>query len=66
MDARLVFDLVGVVSQPITNESLNEHFYQNQAAVNGIRASGATTQLILVEGTAWSGAWSKFEFLRPH
>ncbi|CAE6384056.1 hypothetical protein RSOLAG1IB_11652 [Rhizoctonia solani AG-1 IB] len=30
----------------------------NQAAINGIRASGATSQLILVEGTAWSGAWS--------
>ncbi|KAG8982962.1 hypothetical protein FRB90_006437, partial [Tulasnella sp. 427] len=28
-----------------------------QAAVNGIRAIGATN-LILVEGTAWSGAWS--------
>ncbi|KAG8982989.1 hypothetical protein FRB90_006377, partial [Tulasnella sp. 427] len=28
-----------------------------QAAVNGIRATGATN-LILVEGTAWSGAWS--------
>ncbi|KAG6847477.1 hypothetical protein H0H93_007872, partial [Arthromyces matolae] len=29
-----------------------------QAAVNAIRASGATSQLILVEGTAWTGAWS--------
>lgn len=29
-----------------------------QAAVNGIRASGATTQLILVEGTSWTGAWT--------
>lgn len=34
-------------------------FYQNQAAVNGIRASGATTQLILVEGTSYTGAWSE-------
>ncbi|KAF9532515.1 glycoside hydrolase [Crepidotus variabilis] len=33
-------------------------FDLNQAAVNGIRASGATSQLILVEGTAWTGAWS--------
>ncbi|KAF9048640.1 glycoside hydrolase superfamily [Panaeolus papilionaceus] len=32
-------------------------FELNQAAVDGIRASGAT-QLIFVEGTAWSGAWS--------
>jgi len=30
----------------------------NQAAVNGIRASGATTQLILAEGTSWTGAWT--------
>lgn len=30
----------------------------NQAGIDGIRASGAT-QLIFVEGTAWSGAWCK-------
>jgi len=30
----------------------------NQAAINGIRASGATTQLILAEGTSWTGAWT--------
>jgi endoglucanase len=35
-------------------------FNFNQAAVNGIRASGATTQLILVEGTSWTGAWSTY------
>jgi len=29
-----------------------------QAAVTGIRSSGATTQLILVEGTSWTGAWT--------
>ncbi|KAJ8694700.1 hypothetical protein PTI98_007352 [Pleurotus ostreatus] len=29
----------------------------NQAAINGIRSTGAT-QLILVEGTAWTGAWT--------
>jgi endoglucanase len=33
-------------------------FELNQAAVNGIRASGATTQLILAEGTSWTGAWT--------
>ncbi|KAI0259894.1 glycoside hydrolase superfamily [Gloeopeniophorella convolvens] len=33
-------------------------FALNQAAVNGIRASGATEQLILVEGTSWTGAWT--------
>ncbi|KAF8896326.1 endoglucanase [Infundibulicybe gibba] len=30
----------------------------NQAAVNGIRSSGATSQLILVEGTSYTGAWT--------
>ncbi|KAL8378017.1 hypothetical protein RB595_008622 [Gaeumannomyces hyphopodioides] len=30
----------------------------NQAAINGIRASGATSQYIFVEGNQWSGAWS--------
>lgn len=30
----------------------------NQAAINGIRAAGAKTQYIFVEGNAYSGAWS--------
>ncbi|KAJ5747665.1 uncharacterized protein N7511_009361 [Penicillium nucicola] len=30
----------------------------NQAAINGIRAAGATSQYIFVEGNAWTGAWS--------
>ena len=29
----------------------------NQAAINGIRAAGATSQYIFVEGNSWSGAW---------
>jgi len=29
-----------------------------QAGVNGIRAAGATSQLILVSGTSWTGAWT--------
>ncbi|KAG8991286.1 hypothetical protein FRB93_002862 [Tulasnella sp. JGI-2019a] len=29
-----------------------------QAAVNAIRATGATSQLIVVEGTSWTGAWT--------
>ncbi|KAK0204881.1 glycoside hydrolase superfamily [Desarmillaria ectypa] len=32
-------------------------FNMNQAAINGIRSTGAT-QLILVEGTSWTGAWT--------
>lgn len=30
----------------------------NQAAINGIRAAGATTQYIAVEGNSYSGAWT--------
>jgi endoglucanase len=30
----------------------------NQAAIDGIRAAGAKSQHIFVEGNAWSGAWS--------
>ncbi|KAF4240098.1 hypothetical protein CNMCM8980_006834 [Aspergillus fumigatiaffinis] len=30
----------------------------NQAAINGIRAAGATTQYIFVEGNHYSGAWT--------
>ncbi|EAW06475.1 glycoside hydrolase family 5 protein [Aspergillus clavatus NRRL 1] len=30
----------------------------NQAAINGIRAAGATEQYIFVEGNSWSGAWT--------
>ncbi|PAV16406.1 endoglucanase [Pyrrhoderma noxium] len=33
-------------------------FDLNQAAINAIRESGATSQLILVEGTSWTGAWT--------
>ena len=29
----------------------------NQAAVNGIRDSGATSQFIFLEANSWSGAW---------
>lgn len=30
----------------------------NQAAINGIRAAGATSQYITVEGNAYTGAWT--------
>ncbi|RHZ70880.1 hypothetical protein CDV55_102795 [Aspergillus turcosus] len=30
----------------------------NQAAINGIRAAGATSQYIFVEGNSYSGAWT--------
>lgn len=31
-----------------------------QSCINGVRASGATTQMIMVEGTSWTGAWSTY------
>ncbi|KAH6909107.1 endoglucanase [Coprinopsis sp. MPI-PUGE-AT-0042] len=46
MAAKVVFVLVNT-----------KHACASQASVNAIRATGAT-QLILVEGTAWTGAWS--------
>ena len=30
----------------------------NQACINGIRAAGATSQYIFVEGTSYTGAWT--------
>ncbi len=29
-----------------------------QACIDGVRAAGATSQYIFVEGTSWSGAWT--------
>ena len=29
-----------------------------QAGINGVRSSGATSQMILVEGTSYTGAWT--------
>ncbi|KAJ6110614.1 hypothetical protein N7486_002849 [Penicillium sp. IBT 16267x] len=34
----------------------------NQAAINGIRAAGATSQYIFVEGNSWTGAWTWTEY----
>ena len=33
-------------------------FNLNQAAINGIRSAGATSQYIFVEGNSWTGAWT--------
>ncbi|KAK4120672.1 glycoside hydrolase family 5 protein [Parathielavia appendiculata] len=33
-------------------------FRLNQAAIDGIRAAGATSQLIFIEGNSWTGAWT--------
>ncbi|KAJ8503035.1 hypothetical protein ONZ45_g11223 [Pleurotus djamor] len=53
-DPLVIFD---IMNEPHTMPA-SQAFDLNQAAVNAIRAAGATTQLILVEGTFWSGAWS--------
>ncbi|KAF5382103.1 hypothetical protein D9615_004377 [Tricholomella constricta] len=53
-NSRVIFDIMnepyGIDAQTVFN--------LNQAAVNGIRSSGATSQLITVEGTSWTGAWT--------
>ncbi|KAJ3555099.1 hypothetical protein NM688_g2764 [Phlebia brevispora] len=53
-DSHVIFD---VMNEPhdIPAQTV---FNLMQAAVNGIRASGATSQLILVEGTSYTGAWT--------
>ena len=53
--AQTVFQLVGLSPPfPVPNLTLS----QMQAGINGVRASGATKQMILVEGTSWTGAWT--------
>ncbi|KAH6909105.1 endoglucanase [Coprinopsis sp. MPI-PUGE-AT-0042] len=52
-NSRVIFD---IVNEP-NGMDAKVVFDLNQAALNAIRATGAT-QLILVEGTAWTGAWS--------
>ncbi|KAJ7066705.1 endoglucanase [Mycena amicta] len=53
-NSRVIFD---VMNEP-NGIAATTVFALNQAAVNGIRASGATSQLILVEGASWTGAWT--------
>ncbi|KAJ6531864.1 glycoside hydrolase superfamily [Mycena capillaripes] len=53
-NTKVIFD---VMNEP-NGIAASTAFALNQAAVNGIRASGATSQLILVEGTSWTGAWT--------
>lgn len=49
----VIFD---IMNEPYTvNASVV--FNMNQAAIDGIRSTGAT-QLILAEGTSWTGAWT--------
>ncbi|KAI1784896.1 endoglucanase [Ganoderma leucocontextum] len=53
-DSHVVFDLQ---NEPYDIPAATV-FDLMQAGVNGVRAAGATSQLILVEGTSWTGAWT--------
>ncbi|KAG9076597.1 hypothetical protein FS749_011588 [Ceratobasidium sp. UAMH 11750] len=53
-DSKVIFD---IMNEP-HDIPASTAFQLNQAAVNAIRAAGATSQLILVEGTSWTGAWT--------
>ncbi|QRV93546.1 Cellulase (glycosyl hydrolase family 5 protein) [Ceratobasidium sp. AG-Ba] len=53
-NSKVVFD---IMNEP-HDISASTAFALNQAAVNAIRSAGATSQLILVEGTSWTGAWT--------
>ncbi|KAG8724647.1 hypothetical protein FRC09_016192 [Ceratobasidium sp. 395] len=51
---KVIFD---IINEP-NGIAASDVFNLNQAAVNAIRAAGSTSQLILVEGTSWTGAWT--------
>jgi len=52
-NSRVIFD---INNEPYGVTATQAHDF-NQAGLDGIRAAGAT-QLVLVSGTAWTGAWS--------
>ncbi|KAE9370385.1 glycoside hydrolase family 5 protein [Stipitochalara longipes BDJ] len=52
---KVIFDCNNEFHDMPSNELV---FALNQACIDGVRAAGATTQYIFVEGTAWSGAWT--------
>ncbi|EIM86988.1 uncharacterized protein STEHIDRAFT_182867 [Stereum hirsutum FP-91666 SS1] len=53
-NSNVVFDLM---NEPHDIEA-ETVFELMQAGLNGVRASGATTQMVLVEGTSYTGAWT--------
>ncbi|QRV85151.1 Cellulase (glycosyl hydrolase family 5 protein) [Ceratobasidium sp. AG-Ba] len=53
-DSKVIFD---IMNEP-HDIPASSAFALNQAAVNAIRSAGAKSQLILVEGTSWTGAWT--------
>lgn len=54
-DANVIFDCN---NEPHDMPSIDLVVELNQVCINGIRAAGATTQTIFVEGTSYSGAWT--------
>lgn len=53
-NSRVIFD----TNNEFHDEAGQNVANMNQAAVDGIRAAGATSQYIMVEGNAWTGAWT--------
>lgn len=53
-NSRVIFD----TNNEFHDESSTVVASLNQAAIDGIRAAGATSQWITVEGNAWTGAWT--------
>ncbi|KFX94762.1 hypothetical protein V490_04201 [Pseudogymnoascus sp. VKM F-3557] len=54
-DSNVIFDCN---NEPHDMPSIDLVVELNQGCINGIRAAGATTQTIFVEGTSYSGAWT--------
>lgn len=54
-DANVIFDCN---NEPHDMPSIDLVVELNQACIDGIRAAGATSQTIFVEGTSYSGAWT--------
>lgn len=53
-NSKVIFD----TNNEYHDEDQNLVLSLNQAAINGIRAAGATSQYIAIEGNSYSGAWT--------
>jgi endoglucanase len=54
-NSKVIFDCNNEFHDEPSNELVLD---LNQACINGVRAAGATSQYIFVEGTSYSGAWT--------
>jgi endoglucanase len=54
-NSKVIFDCN---NEPHDMPSISLVVNLNQACINGVRAAGATSQYIFVEGTSYSGAWT--------